>query len=130
MKKLRSWAEVESRFNLTGAICRKPAFDETPNLWETVSGRIKPEDRIARWEQAAALCEQCPVLEKCKARLDFYTALGFSIDGVVAGRIPELPARHCRGCGKVLYEKGEQQGVETEYCAGFCRHCYERRKRK
>lgn len=127
---LRSWAEVENQFDLTGAICRKPEFAETPNLWETVTGKIKLNDRIARWEQAAALCKQCPAIKACKARREYYASIGFRIDGVVAGEIPPYQQKFCRGCGaEFWFGKVLPPGMVRFWRTGYCRKCYETRRK-
>lgn len=125
-KQPASWLVFEDQFNLAGAICQRPTFRTTPNLWET-PGRMKREDCLTRFEQAASLCQRCPALDECRRRRDTLAEAGFAIDGVVAGDIPLEYSTHCRGCGVKLVTTKQKPpaGVKRHWRAGYCRKCYE-----
>ena len=120
---------LEDRFNLDGAICQNQCYQTTPNLWET-SGSISREERIIRFEKAAALCHRCPVIEECRKRRDAFAEVGLAIDGVVAGEIPQGYAAHCRGCGVELSSDKGKPGTAPPWRSGYCRKCYAKARKK
>lgn len=119
----------EDKFNLSGAICLRPPYRETPNLWEVADG-LNRKERIERFEKAASLCRRCPALDECKARRDAFAEVGLSIDGVVAGEIPKGFAEHCRGCGIELSKEKRKPGTAKYWRSGYCRKCYAKARKK
>ena len=84
-----------------------PCHTEDENLWEPKRDREPYRDVLARWREAAELCEWCPALAACARLADAQPRL----DGVWAGRVPRL--------------RGQRAGVDPAECGtrgGWQRH--------
>ena len=84
-----------------------PCHMEDENLWEPKRDREPYRDVLARWREAAELCEWCPALAACARLADAQPRL----DGVGAGRVPRL--------------RGQRAGVDPAECGtrgGWQRH--------
>ena len=84
-----------------------PCHMEDENLWEPKRDREPDRDVLARWREAAELCEWCPALAACARLADAQPRL----DGVWAGRVPRL--------------RGQRAGVDPAVCGsrgGWQRH--------
>lgn len=84
-----------------------PCHMEDENLWEARRDREPDRDVLARWREAAELCEWCPALAACARLADAQPRL----DGVWAGRVPR--------------QRGERVGVAPAECGsrgGWQRH--------
>lgn len=84
-----------------------PCHMEDENLWEPKRDREPYRDVLARWREAAELCEWCPALAACARLADAQPRL----DGVWAGRVPRL--------------RGQRAGVDPAACGtrgGWQRH--------
>ena len=75
-----------------------PCHMEDENLWEPKRDREPYRDVLARWREAAELCEWCPALAACARLADAQPRL----DGVWAGRVPRL--------------RGQRAGVDPAVC--------------
>ena len=114
-------------FQLLGATCARPEFAGDENLWCSFESMTKTQTMV-RWVRAAALCDECPVLDECRRRRDWFEVQGLDIDGVVAGRIPGHWHHHltaCKGCGRPMAFRGEV----AELPAGFVWHARDGRCR-
>lgn len=139
---LGSVLKVASRFDLSEGACLDPRHTQdedgqtiTPTLWDGREGKF--EDDTDRWEKAVELCAACPVLAECREYLAACRRQRISVDGVVAGIVPDergisqLMGR-CRSCGiGLITRRDEELGVGVGLNVrrvggrGLCSACYQ-----
>ena len=123
-------------FQLLGAVCARPEFAGDENLWCSWESMSRTQVMV-RWVRAAELCGECPVIDECRRRRDWFEAQGLDIDGVVAGQIPGHWHHHltaCKGCGRPLAFHNEvkqlPEGFVWHTRDGRCRTCLRERDRE
>ena len=96
-----------------------PCHTEDENLWEPKRDREPYRDVLARWREAAELCEWCPALAACARLADAQPRL----DGVWAGRVPRIKGERIHGdligCGtRAGYQQHNRIGEDAcDACA-------------
>lgn len=119
-------------------LCRHPRYQRRGrNLWET-RPKEPTEQRRERHAQARMLCQSCPLLEACEAALSDLEVQGLGVDGVMAGRMSDVPGYgvvekqdRCRVCGlrlqpqkRVAEKRRLLPGQRPHVGEGLCDRCY------
>lgn len=110
----------------TGGICQRPKYRRAIKRGEVIPWDAHQPNTAYlatkhRQEYARILCQQCPMLEACEQRLSHLERRGLSVDGIVAGRVSDVPSHlwqyiprslpkkapgvltHCRACGTNMW---------------------------
>ncbi|WP_445227948.1 hypothetical protein [Corynebacterium sp. H127] len=108
----------------------------SPTLWDPRAEKERADDVAARHSQARILCNRCPVLRACEARMMAHESEGLLIAGVVAARYSVLQVSQgsmvprqekCSGCGVLLHApnaRRRKKGTRIHAGEGLCTKCW------